>query len=324
MQVQAAPLQRVAQVAHVVGGQQHHRRHLRVDDADLRNRDLVGGQHLQQERLERLVRLVDLVDQQHAPPCCCSARSSGRGSRNGSEKNMSPMPAACPARPAACRRAPMHVAHLVLQDLGVEQLLAVLPLVQRLGLVQALVALHADQRQVEQAAADFASSVLPTPAGPSTRIGFCSAGPDRRRSRSAGGDVADRRQALFHRLDRRKSARGRLGQRRSCVWHRGSNRECYPWVAFSSRLPKGGVGLSLRSIHKGRQRHGLPHQPGAAGHGRFGARPGAVRIQGECRQVDGRHVPLGEHEASSPHSACSACRCRRNTAASACRSWTPR
>ena len=42
-----------------------------------------------------------------------------------------------------------HRVDLVLQDLGVEQLLAVFPLVQRLGLVQAFVALHADQRQFQ-------------------------------------------------------------------------------------------------------------------------------------------------------------------------------
>ena len=41
-------------------------------------------------------------------------------------------------------------AHPVLEDLGVQQLFAILPLVQCLGLVQALVALHPDQRQAEQ------------------------------------------------------------------------------------------------------------------------------------------------------------------------------
>ena len=70
-------------------------------------------------------------------------------------------------------RRPATLAHPVLQDLGVEQLLAVLPLVQRLGLVEALVALHADERQVEQGGRASASSVLPTPAMPSTRIGLC-------------------------------------------------------------------------------------------------------------------------------------------------------
>ena len=56
--------------------------------------------------------------------------------------------------------------------LDAQQLLAVVPLVQRLGLVQALVALQADQSRPRYFASALASSVLPTPAGPSTRIGL--------------------------------------------------------------------------------------------------------------------------------------------------------
>ena len=71
------------------------------------------------------------------------------------------------------------------------------------------------------------------------------------------------------------------------------------------------------------QDHGLPDQCPAAGDDRLGALARADRIQGQRHALDGRHVPLGEHEESSPNSACWACRCRRNTAASACRSWIP-
>ncbi len=42
--------------------------------------------------------------------------------------------------------------------------------------------------------------------------------------------------------------------------------------------------------------HGLPHQPGATPDGRLGARPGAIRVQGHRRPLDGRQLPLGEHE----------------------------
>ena len=90
MQVQAAALQRVAQVAHVVGGQDHDRRHLRLDRADLRDRDLVVGQDFQQERLELLVRLVDLVDQQHGAAVAAAApAAAGAAPGSAREKNRS-------------------------------------------------------------------------------------------------------------------------------------------------------------------------------------------------------------------------------------------
>ena len=67
--IEAAPLQRVVDLAGAVGGDEHDRRRGGADRADLRNGDLVVGQHLQQERLERLVGTVELVDQQHRRPC---------------------------------------------------------------------------------------------------------------------------------------------------------------------------------------------------------------------------------------------------------------
>ena len=96
-----------------------------------------------------------------------------------------------------------HVADLVLQDLGVEQLLAVFPLVQRLRLVQPLVALHADQREVEERGDRLGE------------LGLADAGRAFHQDRllqvlgeiDGGGDlpardVADRGQPLFDRLDR--------------------------------------------------------------------------------------------------------------------------
>ena len=53
---------------------------------DLRDRYLVLGQHLEQDRLQGLVRAVDLVDQQHHGLGGATASSSGRGARNRSEK----------------------------------------------------------------------------------------------------------------------------------------------------------------------------------------------------------------------------------------------
>ncbi len=63
--VEAAPLQRVVDVAGAVRGEDDDRRALRAEHADFRDRDLEIGQHLEQVRLELVVGSVDLVDQQH-------------------------------------------------------------------------------------------------------------------------------------------------------------------------------------------------------------------------------------------------------------------
>ena len=62
---EAAPLERVVQLARPVRGEDHVRALRRVDRAELGNRDLEVREHLEQERLELLVGAVDLVDQQH-------------------------------------------------------------------------------------------------------------------------------------------------------------------------------------------------------------------------------------------------------------------
>ena len=62
---EAAALERVVQLARPVRGQDHVRPLLRLDRAELGNRDLEVRQHLEQERLELLVGAVDLVDQEH-------------------------------------------------------------------------------------------------------------------------------------------------------------------------------------------------------------------------------------------------------------------
>ena len=63
--VDAAPLERVVQLAGAVRRQDHDRALLRRDRADLGDRDLEVGEQLEQERLELAVGAVDLVDQQH-------------------------------------------------------------------------------------------------------------------------------------------------------------------------------------------------------------------------------------------------------------------
>ena len=63
--IEAAPLQRVVDFAGAVRGDDHDRRMRRLDGAELGDRHLEIGQHLEQEGLERLVGAVELVDQQH-------------------------------------------------------------------------------------------------------------------------------------------------------------------------------------------------------------------------------------------------------------------
>ena len=53
-----------------------------------------------------------------------------------------------------------------------QQLARVVPFVGGLGDVDALVALQSDQRRAQRRASDFAAEVLPTPASPSSRIGW--------------------------------------------------------------------------------------------------------------------------------------------------------
>ena len=65
MQMQAAPLQGITQVACGVRGEQYDGRYQRSDGADFRHGHLIVGEDFQQKSFELLIRLVDLVDQQH-------------------------------------------------------------------------------------------------------------------------------------------------------------------------------------------------------------------------------------------------------------------
>ena len=66
--VQAAPLDRVVEIAGPVRGEDDDRRVGGGDRAELGNRHGGLGQQLEQERLEVVVGAVDLVDQQHGGP----------------------------------------------------------------------------------------------------------------------------------------------------------------------------------------------------------------------------------------------------------------
>ena len=130
----------------------------RLDPPELGDRDLEVAQQLEQHRLELLVGLVDLVDQQHD--------RLGRGDRlqqRAREQELLAEDVVLDGLPAGALGL----------GLDPQQLLAVVPLVQRLGLVEALVALQAHELAAAGSSASaLASSVLPTPAGPSTSTGL--------------------------------------------------------------------------------------------------------------------------------------------------------
>ena len=124
----------------------HERALRRLERAELGHRDLEVGEHLEQERLELGVGAIDLVDEQHAAlRRADGAQAAAAPSRKRSEKNASSCAASLSTASASVVRAGGDLADLVAQDLRVEQLLRVLPLVERLGLVEPFVALQADQ-----------------------------------------------------------------------------------------------------------------------------------------------------------------------------------
>ena len=213
VQVKAAALQGVAEVADIVGGQEHQRRHLGLDGADLRHGHLERRQDLQQEGLEGLVALVDFVDQQHR----AAGLPQGLQQRARLQEGLGEEQVAHAVQPVHGRfhggGAFQALAHPVLQDLGVEQLFAVLPLVQRLALVEALVALHADQRQVEQGRGAERQLGLADPGHAFHQDRLLQVlGHEQRGGDAARGDVAHVGQAFDDRIHRGEGRAGDLAR----------------------------------------------------------------------------------------------------------------
>lgn len=82
VQVETTALQRLRQLARVVGGEKDERNLLGGDRAELGNRHLVLTQHLEQQRFGLDFNTVDFVDQQHHRLGGGDGSSSGRVSRN--------------------------------------------------------------------------------------------------------------------------------------------------------------------------------------------------------------------------------------------------
>ena len=116
------------ELAGAVGGQDHHRPALAAAIVpELRDRHLELGQQLEQERLELVVGAVELVDQQHHGPVVLERLQQ---------------------RPADQQLAPEERARVAPGRLGgadLQQLARVVPVIERAGNVDALVALQADQ-----------------------------------------------------------------------------------------------------------------------------------------------------------------------------------
>ena len=176
--VQAAPLEGVAQVAGAVRREHHHRRVHGLAGAELGDRDRALGQQLQQEGLELVVGPVDLVDQQDDGP---RARVlDGLQQRPGDEV--------------------VGAEEVVLGDrrtgrLGqpdAQQLARVVPLVERLGGVDALVALQPQQWRVEHLGQRLGRLGLADPglAFEQDRLGQLG-GEEQRRRQPEVGEVVD-------------------------------------------------------------------------------------------------------------------------------------
>ncbi len=133
--VEASTLERIVEVAGAVRRQHDDRRVLGALRAELGDRHRRLRQELEQERLELVVGAVDLVDQQHRRPRAGMPQRAQQRSFDeelGSEQ--------------------IDVVERLATGLGeadAEQLTGVVPLVQRLGRVDALVALQSHEPRVE-------------------------------------------------------------------------------------------------------------------------------------------------------------------------------
>ena len=162
----------------------------------------------QQQRFELGIRLVDLVDQQHAAGRLLQRlQQRPRLDEFLGEEHVAEIVQLLQRRMQRLGAAE-HFAELVLQDLRVEQLLGVFPLIQRLGLVEAFVALQADQLHV-RARRRSPWRARSCRRRPGLRPGSASrsAARDRPRSRSAGSRYSPARRGRFRRLRSRPAGR---------------------------------------------------------------------------------------------------------------------
>ena len=183
--VETAALHRVVEVPRAVRGQHDDRRVRRPNGPDLGNRHRGIGEQLEQERLEVVIRAVDLVDQENGRPRAGMLERAEQRAANqivGTEEVLlRELRAARVGEPDA------------------QELARVVPLVQRLCRVDAVVALEADQRRVEHGRQRLAGLGLPN-----TRLAL-----EQQRLRQPEAQVHRRREPL---VDEVIDAREPLGQ----------------------------------------------------------------------------------------------------------------
>ncbi len=149
--VDAPPLEGVVDLAGAVGGDHRDRLVLGHQGADLGHRHLEVGEQLEQEALELLVGAVELVDEQHRRPLVAGV--DGLQQRPLEQELLAEDVTGDPPGPLAG----------VAAGLDLEQLPRVVPLVDRLAEVEALVALEADERRQERPAQDLGDLGLAHP-----------------------------------------------------------------------------------------------------------------------------------------------------------------
>src|SRR3954453_15351498 len=188
-QVQAAALERLGQLAGVVRRQEDDRPRARLEAAELGDRDLEVAEELEQHRLELLVGLVDLVDQQHD-----GLLGGDRAHERALEQELLAEDVVLALLPAG----PLGL------GLDAQQLLAVVPLVERLGLVEPLVALQAHEPAVEVLGQRARELRLADAGRPLDEDGLAELGGQERDERSRlAGQVADGAQARSDVVDAR-------------------------------------------------------------------------------------------------------------------------
>src|SRR5699024_2226440 len=129
VKVEAAPLERLGQLAGRVGGEHGERLARRLDGAQFRDGHREVAEHLQEQALDLDVGLVHLVHQEHGGLPATDRREQGAGQEELLREDV------------VARRVPA----LALAGLDAQDLLGVVPLVQGTGLVDALVALQSDE-----------------------------------------------------------------------------------------------------------------------------------------------------------------------------------
>ena len=136
VQVEAAPLERLGQLTGGVGGEHDERPAHGGQRAELGDGDLEVGEHLEQQPLDLDVGLVDLVDEQHR-----RLLAPDRGEQRPGQQELVGEDVVVGLRPAVVTL-PVGTGG---GGLDAQQLLLVVPLVERARLVQPLVALQPDQ-----------------------------------------------------------------------------------------------------------------------------------------------------------------------------------